>query len=175
MGLRPDRYALFLRQSRDPLPITPHSRTPFAPTINVAATLLQFSVANDAAAQTTKKLVKQKVLAEYFRTLDDEDLRLAVRYCAGRDFPSTDERTTNVGGAIFSDVAMDVLQLDGATWHDLVVRSGEIGEALSRARSAGSASGSPAAPPRVSSSPRPRRNAPPTQARRTPAPPARSD
>ena len=113
------------------------------------ATLFQFATVNDACAATTKKLVKQRLLADYFRTLaDDADLRLAVRYCAGRDFPATDERTTNVGGAIFSDVATDVLKMDGATWHDLVVRSGEIGEALSRARTARGTSESPAAPPR---------------------------
>ena len=46
----------------------------------MSATLREFAAVNDAAAATTKKLQKQAILAEYFRTLDDEDLRLSVRY-----------------------------------------------------------------------------------------------
>ena len=42
------------------------------------ATLRQFAEVNDAAAATTKKLQKQAILANYFRTLDDDDLRRAV-------------------------------------------------------------------------------------------------
>jgi len=50
------------------------------PTIGVShATLLQFAQVNDAAAATTKKLQKYAILAEYFRSLSDEDLRSRVR------------------------------------------------------------------------------------------------
>ena len=37
----------------------------------------------------------------------------------------------NVGGALVSDVVLAILRLDPHAYHDLVVRSGEIGEALS--------------------------------------------
>ena len=47
------------------------------------ATLLDFARANDSAAGTTKKLAKQAALAGYFKSLADEDLRLAVRFAAG--------------------------------------------------------------------------------------------
>src|SRR5215212_3614501 len=57
-----------------------------------AATLEDFARVNDAAGATTKKLQKYAILGEYFRSLDDDDLRLAVRYCAGRAFGGTDER-----------------------------------------------------------------------------------
>ena len=50
----------------------------------MSASLREFAAVNDAAAATTKKLQKQAILAEYFRTLDDEDLRLAIRFAAGR-------------------------------------------------------------------------------------------
>ena len=96
------------------------------------ASLLDFVRANDAAGATTKKLQKQAILAEYFHSLDEQDLRWAVRYAAGRAFASTDERTLNVGGAIIWDVSLALLGLDPAAWHDLIVKSGEVGEAIAK-------------------------------------------
>jgi DNA ligase-1 len=98
-----------------------------------ATTLLAFAQVNDTAAATTRKLAKQAAIADFLRAIDDDtDLRLAIRYTAGRPFPATDERTLNVGGAIVSDVVLSILKLAPRTFHELVVRSGEIGEALSR-------------------------------------------
>ena len=96
-------------------------------------TLLLFSKTNDAAAAASKKLQKQSILSEYFRALHDEtDLRLAVRYSAGRPFAASDERVLNVGWSAVSGVLLSMLQLDPGEFHDLVVRSGEIGEALAK-------------------------------------------
>lgn len=96
-------------------------------------TLLLFSNANDAAAATPKKLQKQSILADYLRTLADEtDLRLAVRYTGGRPFAASDERVLNVGWSVVSDVILSMLKLDPGEYHDLVVKSGEIGEALAK-------------------------------------------
>ena len=97
----------------------------------MSATLLEFAQANDGAAATSSKLQKQSILAEYFRKLDESDLRLAARYAAGRTFAATDERVLNVGWSIVSDVVLSILRLDPRAYHDLVVHSGEIGEALS--------------------------------------------
>ncbi len=97
-----------------------------------SATLLQFAQANDAAAATTKKLQKQAILSEYLRSLGETDLRLAVRYAAGRAFASTDERVLNVGGALVSDVVLSILKLDPHAYHDLVVKSGEIGDGIAK-------------------------------------------
>ncbi len=120
------------------------------------ATLLDFCRTNDAAAATTKKLEKQAILGAYLRGLtDDEDLRRAVRYAAGRAFASTDERVLNVGGALVSEVVLTLLALDPGDYRTLVIRSGEIGEALSKAwnrrhptNSSPPANGSPATPSR---------------------------
>ena len=95
------------------------------------ATLIDFARVNDAAAATTKKLQKQAVLAEYFRALDEQDLRRAVRFCGGRAFASTDERVLNVGGALVSDVVLSsVLHISANEYWEVVTRSGEIGNAL---------------------------------------------
>src|SRR5215213_9967024 len=98
-----------------------------------SATLLAFARVNDAAAATTKKLQKYAILAEYFRSIEnDEDLRRAVRFAGGRTFASTDERVLAVGGAIVSDVVLRLLRVDPRLYHDTVVSSGEIGEALAK-------------------------------------------
>ena len=117
------------------------------------APLLDFAAANDAAAGTTKKLAKQAILADYLRNLVvDDDLRRAVRYAAGRPFPTTAERNLNVGGATVGDVAVALLRLDPREYHDLVVKSGEVGEALSKvwdrlARQQRTPAGPPGEPP----------------------------
>ncbi|CAN5426641.1 ATP-dependent DNA ligase [soil metagenome] len=97
----------------------------------IRATILDFALVNDAAAATTKKLQKQKLLADYFRLLDDEDLPLAVRYAAGRSFGATDERVLGVSGAIVSDAILKLVKIDPREFHALAVRHGEIGDALS--------------------------------------------
>ena len=97
----------------------------------VPTTLVEFAQINDAAAATSKKLRKQAILADYFRKLDEPDLRLAVRFAAGRHFAATDERVLNAGWSKVSDVALSLLKLDPREFHDLIVRNGEIGEALS--------------------------------------------
>src|SRR5438552_3363055 len=103
-----------------------------------AATLLDFARANDAAAATPKKLEKYAVLAACFHWLgdDDEDLRRAVRFAGGRTFAATDERVLSVGGAILSDVIPRLLRIDPRLYHDTVIASGEIGEALAKLWSA---------------------------------------
>src|SRR5437868_13453665 len=95
------------------------------------ATLLDFARVNDAAAATTKKLQKYAILAEYFRQLSDEDLRLAVRFSAGRTFAATDERVLAVGGAIVWDVLLQILPIDSAELRQRTIASGEVGEAIS--------------------------------------------
>src|SRR5688572_1468403 len=112
---------------------SPRRARPLRHRIGVSgATLVEFAQVNDAAAATTKKLQKYAILAEYFRRLEDDDLRLAVRFAAGRTFAATDERVTAVGGAIVSDVILRLLGVDPQEYYDVVVASGEIGEALSK-------------------------------------------
>jgi len=105
------------------------------------------SQVSDAAAGTTKKLQKYAILAEYFRGFSDADLRLAVRFAAGRTFAATDERVLAVGGAIVSDVILRLLRVDPQVYHDTVVSSGEIGEAISKLWSTSPDSLAPSRPP----------------------------
>jgi len=103
----------------------------------MCSSLREFAEVNDQVAATTKKLQKQSILAAYFRSLDEENLRLAVRYAGGRNFPATDERVLGVGWSIVNDVVLTLIGMDPERFHDLVVRSGETGEALSMVWKAG--------------------------------------
>ena len=94
--------------------------------------LLQFAQVNDAVAAVSSKLAKQALLADYFKTLGPNDLKLAVRYAGGRPFASTDERVLAVGGAIVWDVIVDLTKIDPQEFRRLAIASGEIGEALSK-------------------------------------------
>ena len=98
----------------------------------MAAFLSEFCAACDAAAATASKLKKQEVLANYFRSLDEADLRRSVRYARGRAFSSIDERVLSVGGAIVSDVIFSILDVDANEFWKLVVKNGEVGEALAQ-------------------------------------------
>src|SRR6266850_897764 len=101
----------------------------------------------DAAAGTASKLKKQEMLSNYLRGLDESDLRLAIRFIAGRTFSETDERNLSVGGAIVTDVIFSILKVDPQEFWPLVVRNGEIGEALAQvwpAHGAGCAAEEPA-------------------------------
>jgi DNA ligase-1 len=96
------------------------------------ATLREFAEVSDRVAGTTKKLQKQAILADYFKSLAEPDLRLAVRYAAGRNFPSTDERVLGVGWSAVHDALLSVVPTDAGAFHDLIVSHGETGEALAQ-------------------------------------------
>lgn len=99
----------------------------------MVATLQQFAQVNDAVAATASKLQKQTILAEYLTSLGESDLRLAVRFAEGRVFAATDERVLSVGGAMIWDIAQAVTGVRADVLGPMVVRHGEIGEALAQA------------------------------------------
>ncbi|HEX5241767.1 MAG TPA: ATP-dependent DNA ligase [Tepidisphaeraceae bacterium] len=98
----------------------------------MAATLFQFAQVNDVVAATPSKLQKTAILGEYLRSLEESDLRLAVRFAEGRVFAATDERVLSVGGAMVWDIARAITGLSGDVLGQMIVRQGEIGEALAQ-------------------------------------------
>ncbi|HVD00729.1 MAG TPA: ATP-dependent DNA ligase [Candidatus Dormibacteraeota bacterium] len=59
----------------------------------------EFARCAEAIASTASKLEKTRLLAEYLRTLEPDDLRLATTWMTGRPFSLNDPRTLQVGGA----------------------------------------------------------------------------
>src|SRR5437762_2086981 len=96
------------------------------------ATLHDFALTNDSASATSSKLKKQEILSAYLRDLDESDLPLAIRYLAGRPFPATDERTLNVGGATLTETIFSLLKIDPQDFYKQMIKSGDLGEALSQ-------------------------------------------
>ena len=70
--------------------------------------LSDFTAVANAIAATTKKNEKERLLADYLRSLDDASLERAVVFFSGSPFPQREERVTRVGGAIISDAASAV-------------------------------------------------------------------
>ncbi|TMF89538.1 MAG: hypothetical protein E6I08_04615, partial [Chloroflexi bacterium] len=59
----------------------------------------EFARCADAVAATTSKLEKTRLLAEYLRALEPDDLRLATTWMTGRPFSLNDPRTLQLGGS----------------------------------------------------------------------------
>src|SRR5688500_7755133 len=69
--------------------------------------LSQFTATANAIAATTKKIEKERILADYLRSLDDASLERAVVFFSGSPFPRREERVTGVGGATIGDAVAD--------------------------------------------------------------------
>lgn len=69
--------------------------------------LSHFTATANAIAATTKKSEKERILAEYLRSLDDASLERAVVFFSGSPFPRREERVTGVGGATIGDAVVE--------------------------------------------------------------------
>jgi len=82
----------------------------------------------EAVARTPRKLEKSALLAEYFHTLDDEDLRIAATYLTGAAFPAGDARQLHVGWGALVDVLRDLTRADDDALDDAYLRHGDLGD-----------------------------------------------
>jgi DNA ligase-1 len=64
--------------------------------------MLEFAHAGAAVGSTTATLEKARILAAYFRTLADDDLRRAAVFMSGRAFSPSKRRTLGLGWATVS-------------------------------------------------------------------------
>ncbi len=69
--------------------------------------LSKFTVTANAIASTTKKSEKERILADFLRSLDDASLERAVVFFSGSPFPRREERVTGVGGATIGDAVVE--------------------------------------------------------------------
>src|ERR1700688_779913 len=72
--------------------------------------MIEFAHAGAAVGSTTATLEKARILAAYFRTLDDNDLRRAAVFMSGRAFSPSKRRTLGLG---WSAVSKAVSSLSG--------------------------------------------------------------
>jgi DNA ligase-1 len=69
--------------------------------------LSDFTAVANAIAATTKKLEKERLLADYLVRLDDASLERAVVFFSGSPFARREQRVTGVGGAAIGEAAAE--------------------------------------------------------------------
>jgi DNA ligase-1 len=101
----------------------------------------------ERVASTTRTSEKTGLLADYLRTLDEDELPIAVVFLTGRPFPEADQRATGIGWAT---IANAVAQVTGSGRADLAAAydrfsdiSAAVGDVLANAGHAPDEAGSP--------------------------------
>jgi DNA ligase-1 len=83
----------------------------------------------DKLAETSSKLEKRALMADYLRPLPVSEAGLAALYLAGVPFPETDGRDLNVGGALLSRVLATLSGASQPAMHAAYLRHGDLGGA----------------------------------------------
>jgi ATP-dependent DNA ligase len=91
-----------------------------------------FAQTADAIAGTTSKLKKIGFLADYLRTLNEDDLRAACVFFTGRPFPLTDARTLNVGWSALMNAVQQISGASDEDIHQTYLARGDLGEMAER-------------------------------------------
>jgi DNA ligase-1 len=90
--------------------------------------LLEFARAGAAVGATSATLEKTRILAAYFRTLGDDDLRRAAVYMSGREFPPAQRRTLGLGWSTLSKVVSSVSRRDDAELGQIFRKHSDLGD-----------------------------------------------
>jgi ATP-dependent DNA ligase len=101
----------------------------------------------ERVASTTRTSEKTGLLAEYLRTLDADELPIAVVFLTGRPFPEADQRATGIGWATIANALRQVAGTDRAELAAAYDRfsdiSAAVGDVLARTGHAPDEAGAP--------------------------------
>jgi DNA ligase-1 len=89
---------------------------------------LQFANVGESIASTAAKLEKVRLLAEYFRTLNSEQLPSVATYLTGRVFAQSDLRTPQVGWAVIYRALVGATNISDAEFHRVAAAHGDAGK-----------------------------------------------
>jgi len=84
----------------------------------------------ERVAATTRTSEKTGLLADYLRTLDPDELTIAVVFFTGRPFPEADQRATGLGWATISSAVAQVGGVDRAGLADAYDRYSDLAMAV---------------------------------------------
>jgi len=90
--------------------------------------MLDFARAGAAIAATPATLEKARILATYFRTLDDDDLRRAAVFMSGRAFGPSKRRTLGLGWAVTSKVVESISGRDPDELQAIFRKHSDVGD-----------------------------------------------
>jgi len=87
-----------------------------------------FAHVGERIGAAAAKLQKVRLLADYLRTLGQEQLPIAAIYFTGRAFAQSDPRTLQVGGSIIYRAMMAAAKLSDAEFHRIAHGHGDAGK-----------------------------------------------
>src|SRR6267378_1130169 len=90
--------------------------------------MLEFANTGAAVGSTSATLKKTRILAEYFRGLEDGDLRRAAVFMSGRAFSPSQRRTLGLGWAAVSKVITTLSGLDEERLGQIFRKHSDIGD-----------------------------------------------
>lgn len=89
--------------------------------------MLSFALNADRIADTSKKLEKTAIVAEYLRSLEPEDAARAALFLSGRPFPAYEEATLGVGGSLLWRAVSELSGKSDSQLRDLYRAHGDLG------------------------------------------------
>ncbi|HEY0143138.1 MAG TPA: ATP-dependent DNA ligase [Thermoanaerobaculia bacterium] len=92
--------------------------------------LTDFTVTANAIAGTTKKSVKERLLADYLLTLDDASLERAVVFFSGGPFARKDQRVTGVGWSTIADAVVEASGRTAEELWEVYPKYADLGDAI---------------------------------------------
>ncbi|HEV2035767.1 MAG TPA: ATP-dependent DNA ligase [Candidatus Dormibacteraeota bacterium] len=90
--------------------------------------MLSFARAAAAVGATPATLEKARILAAYFRQLDDDDLRRAAVFMSGRAFGPSQRRTLGLGWTVMSKVVESISGRDADELQAIFRKHSDIGD-----------------------------------------------
>ena len=87
-----------------------------------------FASVGEAIAATPAKLEKVRLLAEYLRTLNPDQLAIATVYFTGKPFPQNDLRTVQAGWAVIHRALMSAAKLTEPEFRRIATSHGDAGK-----------------------------------------------
>ena len=84
----------------------------------------------ERVAATTRTSEKTGMLADYLRTLDEDQLPIAVVFLTGRPFPEADQRSTGIGWAAIATAVAEIAGADRAELGAAYDRFSDLGLAV---------------------------------------------
>ncbi|HMJ05574.1 MAG TPA: MBL fold metallo-hydrolase RNA specificity domain-containing protein, partial [Chthoniobacterales bacterium] len=104
-------------------PTLPESSASVAP-----SEFATFAELGEAIAATPAKLEKVRLLSDYLRSLDPEQLPIAARYLTGKAFAQSDPRTLQVGWAVIFRALLAASRLEDSALHRIARSHGDAGK-----------------------------------------------
>src|SRR5438270_1647994 len=89
---------------------------------------LNFANVGESIAATPAKLEKIRLLADYLRTLNDEQLPIVATYLTGRAFAQSDLRTLQVGWSVIYRALLAATKISEGEFHRIAASHGDLGK-----------------------------------------------